>query len=140
MSAKAAIVIGDSANTPEAPGTPGVTNWTFTPSAVENGNVHTFYSTQTGSTGSARAKLTASISKGAADDAPHRFKVALAVPKVVTIDGIPTVKHVCRGFLELIFPPEATRDERLDTYVLLTNATGTDATIVEMRKNLEDLW
>lgn len=136
MSEKAAIVLVDSAATPESPGTPGAANRTFTPGEMENGYVHTFYNTTTGTTPGTRSKMTVSISNGAA---VSRVKINIATPKSVTVDGVVKADHVTRGFIEFIFPVNCSRDDRRDIASLLYNSLA-DATIVNMIHNLEDLW
>jgi hypothetical protein len=136
MTEKASFVLVDAASTPQSPGTPAAANRTFTPGEMENGRVHTFYNTTTGTTVATRSKLTASITPG---DTVTRVKYTLATPKAQTVDGVVISAHVTRCIMEFIIPNDATWDDRVDSinlaYGMLAN-TG----LSTMVKELEDLW
>lgn len=136
MAEKVAVGLDDAALTPESPGTPAVVTRTFTPGEMENGYVHTFYNTNTGTTPASRSKVTASISVG---DTVSRVKFAIALPKATTVDGVVKVDHVTRCFCEFVLPANCSRDDRRDVKALL-NAILANSTFKEMVDNLEDLW
>jgi hypothetical protein len=136
MAAKTTIVLADSSDTPESPGTPAAANRTFVPGEMENGNVHTFYETTTGVTAATRSKLTISLTPG---NKIVRMKASLALPKAQTVDGVVKVAHVTRGFCEFIFPEDGSRDDRRDCKKLLQNLL-TDTTINPMVADLENLY
>lgn len=136
MTEKASFTLTDSAATPESPGTPAAVNRTFTPGEVENGYVHTYYNTTTGTTASTRSKLTMSIST---NDKIARVKLAIATPKAQTVDGVVQAAHVTRGFAEFIIPVDASRDDRKDILILVYNALAS-APMAGLVHELEDLW
>jgi len=121
MSAYANLAINDSAQTPESPGTPGAATRTFVPGGKENG-VWTWYENTTGTTASTRSKLTVSLTPG---NSVTRLKIALALPKAQTVNGIVTAAHVSRGFAEFLFPANGSRDDRRDIKALLIAALNT---------------
>lgn len=136
MTEKASFTLNDAASTPQSPGTPAVVARTFTPGEMENGRVHTFYNTTTGSTGATRSKLTASLTPG---NVVNRVKFTLATPKAQTVDGVVVAAHVSRVICEFILPVDASWDDRVDLINLMYNMlanTGLSA----MVKELEDQW
>lgn len=134
MSAYANLVIADSVNTPEAPGTPAATNRTFVPGGKENG-VWTWYENTTGTTAATRSKLSVSLTPG---KEITRMKVALALPKAQTVDGITTAAHVTRGFSEFLFPVNGSRDDRRDVKALMISALSA-ADLTAMVSDLEGI-
>lgn len=136
MAVKTSIALLDSASTPEAPGTPAAATRTFIPGEIEGDNVHTFYETTTGNTAATRSKLTASIKSG---NGVSRVKVAIALPRSQTVDGVLKAAYVCRGFIEFIVPEDAIRDDRRDLLVLTRNILD-NTTIGPMISELENLY
>jgi hypothetical protein len=139
MTQKVALTLADSASTPESPGTPAAANRSFVPGAMEQGYVHTFYNTTTGTSPAALSKLSVSLSPAGPNKPVSRIKLGLGTPKTQTIDGLVVVDHVNRCFVEFVFDENSTRDDRLDIRSLMIN-TLADAGVLEMVKNLEDLW
>lgn len=136
MTEKASFVITDSADTPESPGTPAAANRTFTPGEMENGSVHCFYNTTTGTTPATRSKFTASLTSG---QVVHRVKFSLALPKAQTVDGVVKVAHVSRAIVEFILPIDCSRDDRRDLLTLMYDALSTSG-FNTMVIDVEDLW
>lgn len=139
MTAKASLVLVDSVLTPEAPGTPAASNRTFVPGDVENGNVHTFYDTTTGTTAATRSKLSVQLVSPTGNGNVARMKVSLALPKAQTIDGIVQQAHVTRAFAEFLFPVDSSRDDRRDIKALLISALNS-ADLSAMVGDLEGFW
>lgn len=136
MSAKTSIAVLDNSTTPEAPGTPAAATRTFIPGEVENGNVHTFYETTTGTTARSRSKLTVSLTP---KQSAVVFQLRLSTPKATVVDDILVVQHVTRSFVEFELPNDGSRDDRLDNKSLTANILN-DATIHNMIKDLENLY
>lgn len=136
MSAKTTIAIYDNAATPESPGTPAAALRTFTPGAVEGGDVHTFYEPTTGTTAATRSKLTLQLIPGAV---VHRLKISIATPKAKTVDGIVELAHVTRFNGEFLLPVNGSKDDRQDIRSLATNLFA-DASFIYMIRDLEDLY
>lgn len=139
MTAKTTIALADSSATPESPGTPASTTRTFIPGAMENGNVHTFYETTSGTTPATRSKLTISLTPLSANRNTARVKVGLAIPKAQTVDGLVVAAHVNRAFIELVFDKNSTRDDRRDISELIKVCLN-DAAVYAMFSNLEDIY
>jgi hypothetical protein len=139
MTAKAAITLADAGDTPESPGTPAVANRVFTPGAMENGNVHTFYNSTTGVTPATKSKMTVSLTPLSTTRNTSRVKIAIAAPKSQTVDGIVQVAHINRGFVEFVFDKNSTRDDRRDLKELVKQSLN-DAGILGMIADGEDLY
>lgn len=139
MTAKSTIALADSSQTPESPGTPAIATRTFTPGQMENGNVHTFYEPTTGVTPATKSKLTISLTPVSATRNTARIKIALALPKAQTVDGLVVAAHVNRGFIEFVFDKNSTRDDRRDCSELLKQALNNSA-ITSMVGDLEDIY
>lgn len=138
MTAKTTISLLDSALTPESPGTPAAATRIFTPGALENGYIHTFYEGTSGTTPATRSKLTLSLSPATATK-PSRTKGQLMIPKAKIVDGVVEVAHVNRGFVETVFDKDATRDDRRDMTTLLYSLIAS-AEFGGMSRDQEDLY
>lgn len=139
MTQKAALTLADSSLTPESPGTPASANRVFTPGAVENGNVHTYFEPTTGVTPATKTKLTVSLTPTSATRNTARIKIAFALPKAQTVNGIVTAAHVNRVFNEYVFDKDSTRDDRRDAKILLISLLN-DAVMNAMIGDLEDVY
>lgn len=139
MPAKASLAINDSGETPESPGTPAVAARTFVPGDVENGNVHTFYDTTTGTTAATRSKLSIQLTAPNGNSNVARLKLSLALPKAQTIDGVVQQAHVTRAFAEFIYPVDGSRDDRRDAKALLLNCLN-HADVHKIVSDLEGFW
>jgi hypothetical protein len=138
MTAKTTILLTDSNLTPESPGTPAAVIRTFTPGAMENGFVHSYYEPTTGTTPDTKSKLTLGLTQ-AKDASPARVKAQLTLPKAQTIDGLVVRAHKNSAFLEYVFDKNSTRDDRRDARAMVYGLHA-DVGFQAMIDNLEDLY
>lgn len=133
MTAKSTITLTDAASTGA-----GATARTFTPGGML-GPVHTFYNDDTGTSGAALSRLTASISRSSGAFPARKIKFSLALPLETTVDGVPTVSHENRFYGEFIISDKATEDERRDLAALVTGIHS-HVGLYDMIHSLEDLY
>lgn len=140
MTQKTTITLVDSASTPESPGTPAAANRVFTPGAMEQGYIHTWSDTTTGTTPDTKSKMTIGYVPANGSTRPvSRLKIQFAIPKAQTVDGIVKRAHVNRAFVEFVFDKDSTRDDRRDIKSLvggILSATGVN----EMVSDGEDFY